>query len=733
MNKNLYRLGVLLGPLLTGVGAGCGSPPPASVTTAKTPKPPPPRASSSGGDQSSNAQAFAATPPEACPSGLGVEGSIDVTPGAPAYFYEDRPALVPTSAGAAYVYLDHESYKAFVARLSAEGATRSVRPIKFPTADERSHVVAASRGDAVAVAAAVYHAQKEADIELLLLDDQDRARFSVRVDPSPLFDGTPALAWGKDEIAVAWLRGPYPSHTSVEIAHVDPTSGKVRSKQSFASSGKPGVPAIAWDGEAYWVAYQADTMKPGIVVARVNAKGVIIAPRPVAKGSNPFILPTPQGIALAYDDADGGRGIWLTMLDPTGATSLPPTRVATHPDPIGAPRKPVLAWDGARLAVAYEVHFHASVFSAREPEADLIVVDTKGAASPPVRLHANGDAGEMPAVLWTGKHWLTVFNRNRLQEGKTPTVVAARLACLSGPPAPAPAATGPCEPQSRPAPEALLADARRATLDALPLSDGGWAAISIPTEDKQNPRFARGDRDGKTIASAEIRSTTPARSPALARLSNQFAVAWEADDAIVVTLLGENGETRAQTRLPRSPKSSGAPALATTPAGLVVAWSDGAAISTALLSGDGRILRPASKILTPPFQPGACALGHGPHGLLLAFTTGTEISETSVVRAARLSDRGDAPGAIALASGPHAFLRNPAILGTPAGFIITATGPFAREVIAIELGPKGEVVKPERKLLSSYGFVATGASEGSSGVRIFGFDGKTLTERPLCP
>jgi len=77
--------------------------------------------------------------------------------------------------------------------------------------------------------------------------------------------------------------------------------------------------------------------------------------------------------------------------------------------------------------------------------------------------------------------------------------------------------------------------------------------------------------------------------------------------------------------------------------------------------------------------------------------------------------------------------RDPAILGTPAGFIITATGPFAREVIAIELGPKGEVVKPERKLLSSYGFVATGASEGSSGVRIFGFDGKTLTERPLCP
>jgi hypothetical protein len=720
---------VLFGSLaLLGVAGGCGSPPPLGSATAKT-TPQPPQASPGGAQ---GTETPAAPPPAACPDGVGLQGSIDVSPGAPAYFYEDRPSLLPVGAGAAYVYLDHETYKAHIARLSAEGAPRSVRLIQFPTGDERSHVVGAARGGNVAVASAVYHAQREADIELLMLDDQDRTKFSVRVDPSPLLDGAPALAWGDDEIAVAWLRGPYPSHNTVEIALVDPTSGKVRSKRSLPAGGSPGVPAIAWDGEAYWVAYQTSVMQPGIVLARIGKTGILDAPRPIAPGANPFILPTPQGIAIAYDDSEGGRAIWLTILVRSGAASLPPTRVATHPDPVGAPRKPILAWDGARFGIAYEVHFHASVFSAREPEANVIVVDPKGTASPPARLHPDGDAGEMPAVLWTGKQWLTVFNRNRLQENKTPTVVAARLACLAGPPAPVPAATGPCDPSSRPAPDALLTDPRRTMLAALPQSDGGWAAVSIPLE-KGDPLFVRTDPDGKTVASAPIKSPAQARKPTLARLPGQFAVAWETGDAIVITLLTERGETRATARFKRDPKSFGGPALAWTPAGLVAAWPDNAAVTTALLSGDGRVLRPPSKVLTPPFPPGTCALGHGPHGLLLAFTTGTEMSETSVVRVARLSDRGDAPAPLGLASAPRAFLREPAIVATPSGFVITATGPFSREVIAIELGPKGEVIKPEQKLLSSYGFAAAGASAGSSGVRAFGLDGKNVLERLLCP
>ncbi len=723
-----FSLGLLLAALVSS-WLGCGTPGvvPLERNPAETPPPPAERPHATQNETQNEMEAE--PPPSSCAYGLEKSASLDVARGAVAYFYEDRPSLGMLDTGAAYVYLDHDRYEAFVARLDVSGAAKSVNKISFPDKKERSHVVAAFRGSEFAVASVVYHAPQEADIELARLDGRDHTVWSARIDPSPLLDGTPALAWGKDEIAVAWTRGRYPRHDSVRVALVDPKTGKVKRTFELSAGENPGVPSIAWDGEAYWVGWHSSDSRGNIEIRRIGEQGLTGVGATFRGGTNPFLLPTPAGLAVAWDQ---DRAIWLALLDNAGNPKLAPRRVATHPDPIASPRKPVLAWDGARFAVAYEAHFHASVIVAREPEAAITVVDTNGAVAPTLPLHGDDSSGEMPAVVWTGKEWLAVFNRDRLQEGKTPQVVATRLVCRTAPAPETLIPPGPCDARTRPAPEALRFAPRAGAAAALPISDGGWAALSLPNETPE-PVFVRVDRDGKTTARVVFPTNARVRDPALARIPGGFAVAWVDENGFVeVGRLDEAGALKKSARLPGDSRTH-APGLAWTKKGLVVAYTRGGAVVTALLDDAARIVSAPAAAVKPPFPPGDCALGHGPEGLLVAFTTGTEMSETSVIRVARLDDAGQSLGPESLASSPHALLRDPVVVGTKGGFLIAATGPFAREVITIELGPKGEVRRPEQKLLSSYGYGAIGAAVTGKDVQVFGIDGAIIAERTVCP
>ncbi|MDI1431717.1 hypothetical protein [Polyangium sorediatum] len=716
------RLSLGLPAALMGLWLGCGTP---VVPTKSEPVPAPTTPEPDQGPTPSVPGAEA--PPASCAHGLEARASVDVARGASAFFYEDRPSLGRLDAGAGYVYLDHDSQKAFVARLEASGAAKSVREIVFPDKHERSHVVGAFRGSDVVVASVVYHAQQEADIELVRLDAQDRPLWSARVDPSPRLDGTPAIAWGKDEIAVAWTRGPYPMHESVRVALVDAKTGKVKRTFELSTGENPGVPSIVWDGEAYWVGWHSRETRGTIEIRRLTENGLSGVGATLQGGVNPFLLPTPAGLAVAWDQ---DHKIWLAVLDAAGHPKLAPRVVATHPDPIASPRKPVLAWDGVRFAVAYEAHFHASVIVARDPEALITIVDPNGGAAPPLTLHDKDSSGEMPAVLWIGKEWLVVYNRDRLQKGKTPEVVAARLACRE---APAPSETtpaGPCDARTRPAPEALRLQPNTGAASVLSLDDGGWAALRL---EKEEMIFVRVDREGKTTTRAVLPAAAGRREPTLARVPGGFAAAWiDEQGGVEVGRIDEAGAMRKTTRLPGDPMTS-RPGLAWTSKGLVVAYARGGAVVTALLDGAARIVSQPAPAARFPFQPGDCALGHGPKGLLVACVTGTERTETSVIRVARLDDTGKAIGAPSLASGPYALLRNPSVIGTADGFLIAATGPFAREVVTIELGPNGEVRRPERKLLSSYGYGAFGAAVTGKDIVVFGIDGQTLAERTVCP
>lgn len=712
-----------LGPLAALVGSwlGCSTPgvvpknepvPASTETTEGQGAPEPPRAEA---------------PPSSCVYGLEELASVDVAGAAAAYFYEDRPSLGKLDAGAAYVYLDHDTQKAFVARLESSGAAKSVHEIVFPDKHERSHVVGAFQGSDVVVASVVYHAQQEADIELVRLDGRDRPVWSARIDPSPLLDGTPAIAWGKDELAVAWTRGPYPMHESVRVALVDARTGKVKRTFELSAGENPGVPSIVWDGEAYWVGWHSRETRGTIEIRRLGENGLTGVGATLKGGLNPVLLPTPAGLAVAWDQ---DRKIWFAIVDDAGNPKLAPRIVATHPDPIASPRKPVLGWDGARFAVAYEAHFHASVIVAREPEARITIVDPNGAASPPLALHDEDSAGEMPAVLWTGKDWLVVYNRDRLQEGKTPQIVAAQLACRQAPAPNEPASAGPCDARARPAPEVLRLNPRAGSAAVLRLDDSGWAGLLRQGDDLV---FVRVDKEGKTAARVVLPAAAGRREPALARLPGGFAAAWiDENGAVEVARLDERGALKKTTRLPGDPRTQ-KPGLAWTSKDLVVAYERKGAVVTALLDDAARVVSASAAAVELPFPPGDCALGHGPRGLLVACTTGTERSETSVIRVARLDEAGKPLGAASLASEPHALLRDPSVVGTPDGFLIAATGPFAREVITIELGPNGEVRRPERKHLSSYGYGAIGAAVTGKEVAVFGIDGAIIAERKVCP
>ncbi|MDI3285944.1 hypothetical protein [Polyangium sp. 15x6] len=718
------RLSLGLPAALMGLWLGCGTP---GVVPMKSEPAPAPTTPGQGQGPAQSAPGAEAPPPASCAHGLEERVSVDVASGSVAYFYEDRPSLGRLDSGAGYVYLDHDTQKAFVARLDSSGTAKSVHEIVFPDKHERSHVVGAFRGSDVVVGSVVYHAQQEADIELVRLDAQDRPIWSARIDPSPLLDGTPALAWGRDDIAVAWTRGPYPMHESVRVALVDAKTGKVKRTFELSAGENPGVPSIVWDGEAYWVGWHSRETRGNIEIRRLTGEGLTGVGATLQGGLNPVLLPTRVGLAVAWDQ---DRKIWLAILDGAGNPKLSPRIVATHPDPVASPRKPMLGWDGARLAVAYEAHFHASVLVARAPEALITVVDPNGAAAPPLPLHDEDSAGEMPAVLWTGKEWLAVYNRDRLQQGKTPEIVAARLACREGPAPSEVTPKGPCDARTRPAPEALRLPARAVEASVLQLDDGGWAALVL---EKDEAIFVRVDRDGKTITRAVLAAATGRREPTIARVPGGFAAAWiDENGAVEVGRLDEAGAMRKTTRLPGDPMTR-KPGLAWTSKGLVVAYARGGAVVTALLDGAARIVSQPAPAARMPFQPGDCALGHGPKGLLLACVTGTERTETSVIRVLRLDDAGKTSGAPSLASAPNALLRDPFVLGTAEGFLIAATGPFAREVITIELGSTGEVRRPERKLLSSYGYGAIGAAMTGKDIAVFGIDGQTIAERTVCP
>ncbi|MDI1443330.1 hypothetical protein [Polyangium sp. 6x1] len=703
---------------------GCSAP---SAVPTKSETAPAPMTPEQGQGPTQSPLVAEGPPPSSCAHGLEKLSSVDIVGGAPAYFYADRPSLGRIDGGAAYVYFDHDSQKGFIARLEATGAAKSVHEIVFPDKHERSHVVGAYQGSDVVVASVVYHAQQEADIELMRLDAQDRPVWSARIDPSPQLDGTPAIAWGNDEIAVAWTRGPYPMHHSVHVALVDARTGKVFRTFELATGEDPGTPSIVWDGEAYWVGWHSRETHGTIEIRRLTKEGVTGLGATIQGGLNPFLLPTPAGLAVAWDQ---DHKIWFAILDAAGNPKLAPRFVATHPDPMATPRKPILAWDGARFAVAYEALFHGSVVVARDPEALITVVDPNGIAATPLPLHDETSSGEMPAVLWTGKEWLVVYNRDRLQKGKKPQVVATRLACRQAAAPSEAAPQGPCDARTRPAPQALRFRSRAGTASILRLDDGGFAALLF---EQDEAIFARVDRAGKTTTHAVLPAAAGRREPTLARMPDGFAAAWiDANGDVEVGRIDEAGAIRKTTRLPGDPMTS-QPGLAWTSKGLVVAYGRGDAVVTALLDGAARIVSQPAAAVRFPFKPGDCALGHGPKGLLVACATGTDRTETSVIRVSRLDDAGKAIGAPSLASGPSALLRNPFVVGTADGFLIAATGPFAREVVTIELGPNGEVQKPERKLLSSYGYVAIGAAVTGKDIAVFGLDGETLAERTVCP
>ncbi len=666
-------------------------------------------------------------PDAPCAHGLEILGSSDVSPGSDAY-YEDRPSLAMTDGGATHVYLDRGTHGVVVARLDASGAPRSVRKVEFSDKHERSHVVAVFRGNEVVFATAVYHAEEEADIEVVRLDETDKPIWTARVDPSPDLDGEPAIVWRDDEIAVVWQRGPYPSRHNQRLALLDPSTGKVKRVREVSAGRDVGVASIVWDGNAYWIAWQTTDQAPGISVVRATADENLGEVTKIRGGANPFLLPTPAGMAVAYDD---DQKIWFTRLDAQGKPLIKSVPVLTHPDPFGQPRKPFLAFDGGRFAVAYEVTFHVSVMIARPSEVRLALVDPNGVASPSIALHPETSEGSLPAVAWTGKDWLVVFNRDELQAGKSSQVVASRLACRAAAPPRVAMRAGPCDVRTSEAPKGLRF-AEHSAPAVLRTEDGGYAALEIQHEPRALS-FMRVGRDGAAKRVALRGSEYPA-DPTIARRPGGFAAAWIDDEGPpFVALLDESGARVKATQLPGEPHETARAGLAWTPKGLVVAYARGSTIVTTLLDKKARVRGPTTALPAPPYGAGDCALGYGPHGLLLAISSGSDRTEANEIRVMRLDDTGNPAGSWQLATPHHGFSKDPSVVGAADGFLLLTTGPFDREVELTVLGPLGEVVRPMREMLTSYGFVAFGGVVSGNDARVFALEQAKIQERLVCP
>jgi hypothetical protein len=262
--------------------------------------------------------------------------------------------------------------------------------------------------------------------------------------------------------------------------------------------------------------------------------------------------------------------------------------------------------------------------------------------------------------------------------------------------------------------------------------DGGFAAVAIDRSTTK-PTFVDLTKAGQVKLKLDLAVNPNPRNPVMARKPKQTAIGMITGSGDVdVMFFNDSGSQNAFSRM-FGDKTTQSPGLAYTPKGLVVAYARGGNVVTDVIGPDNKRPRQPEVVAKPSFVAGDVALGYGPRGLLLAFSTGTQTSETNVIHVQRLDDAGLPLGEESIVTDPRGFLRSPAVLGTPNGFLLLATGPFSREVVGIELGPKGEGKGPARNLLSSYGYAAFGAYLQGSDAHVFGLDGKALQDRWVCP
>jgi hypothetical protein len=590
----------------------------------------------------------------------------------------------------------------------------------------------------VALASYLHVADKDADIELALVDGSDRLVWRTVVDPDPMFDEDPVVAWGHDQIAVAWLRGAYPSASTVRVALVDPWSGRTSVVRELPFKGRPGTPSLVWNGTRYAVAWydQPSAGPDRLLFAQVTPAGEITGPHEVAPaGSDPDLCVTPDGFGLAYAEGDRvhqGK-IQVLRLDRDGTPRDERWTLGAHPDPFADPRRPRITWTGERLAVAWEVYFSGGMFTLGEPQAYAAVLGPAGKSTPAVLLENDG-ASDLPALVQTGSDLLAVYARNEIVPGRTPDVVSVRLSCLASPPVvPPPPPPGPCDVHRSPA-TGPLAPGAKVRLTMIPRPEGGYAVLRVDHEpDPPQASFSLVDRDLRALGE-------PTPMPAelwLGSLSPRpggWAVAFGTGSGDVETLLldGTGKVAAGPVTLDRATMRMRLGVTATA-RGLVVAWGSLKGIRTALLDGKGRVIR-AAAALGQGLEGGDCALAPLPGGqLALVFAATGAHSETSALRFVRLTAEGLAAGAPVVVSSPTGFVSDQVVEATPSGgLLVGASGLFSREIALLELDDRGKVVAPQRTVLQSYRFAGYGIDAGAKPARVFAVDSEGMQERRIC-
>jgi hypothetical protein len=212
-------------------------------------------------------------------------------------------------------------------------------------------------------------------------------------EPAPL-DADAVVAAGAGGYGIAWSREDF-GLPEILFAHVDEDGTLDAGPVVVGTPGEDGQrPAIAWDGNAYAVAWAWYNSR--VYLQRIAPSGDPVSEARCLNcdddsGAGDVSLAVgPSGLGVAYDDARGT--VKLARTDADGAPLGPPTTVSG-----GTAQRPSVAWADGAWAVAW--------YDRRDEEDGIYLnrIDGTGALLGP-EVEVDGDEAYSwdPSVVWSG-------------------------------------------------------------------------------------------------------------------------------------------------------------------------------------------------------------------------------------------------------------------------------------------------------------------------------------------
>lgn len=359
-------------------------------------------------------------------------------------------------------------------------------------------------------------------------------------------------------------------------------------------------------------------------------------------------------------------------------------------------------------------------------------MDTSGHAGPTLLLDERPRLGSDVTILSSDEDLVALYARAPIDAHSGASVVAVPLTCAEHAPLIAP--PGPCDVRRTPL-TASLAREPEIEVAAVARVEGGYAVLRTSRE-TADESFTLLDREWQPVATA-IHMPFPKDGyyASLAQRRDGWMVAWTLNGpGVYVRMLDRGGKPRGDPVRVDSMQAYGKVGLLATGAGVVVAWSTDAGIRTALLDGDGKIVRRAS------------TLGHGAIGgdielatlnagvaLLMDAPTGNG-TEDLVLSMMRIDARGLARGDVIPLSSAGGYLGVPRATPNPrtGGLVIAAFASAARGVDVLELDWNGQVMSSWSRVVDGRGFLEHGVQFIDGTASVFAIDGSGIQERRLC-